>query len=124
MKFLVLLIIFLIFFACSKTNNNQIPLSGVYNEIMPDSQSTQLDFIDSNTVIVSRAKLSNQPTLLLGTNKYQLSNGQIAFFSDSASIKDTTRFWYMLSGSDSLAFSTCKFGDFCMLETFSYQFKK
>jgi hypothetical protein len=127
LKYILYLSIIIIWVACKKTNNNTTTtntLLGVYNEVIPDNQTTQLDFIDSNTVIVSGEKLSNQPSLLLGTNKYQINNGQVVFYSDSANIKDTTRIWFMKESVDTLRLSTCPFGSSCMIQSFNYWFKK
>src|ERR1700722_4175634 len=123
LKYILLLSVVFIWVACKKRSNpaNTIgELSGVYNEVIPDSPGTKLNFIDSNTVIVSGEKLSNQPSLLLGTNKYQVSNGELVFYSDSASIKDTTTIWFNTASVDTLRLSTCPFGSSCMIETFTY----
>ncbi|HSZ86180.1 MAG TPA: hypothetical protein VK787_09130 [Puia sp.] len=127
LKYILLLLVVFIWFACKKTSNpgnTSGELSGVYNEVIPDSPGTKLDFTSSNTVIVSGKKLSNQPSLLLGTNKYLLNNGELVFYSDSASIKDTTTIWFNTASADTLWLRTCPFGSSCMIETFSYAFKK
>ena len=105
----------------SVTNNG---FSGVYNEVIPNVGNTRLNFISGSKVVVSGGQLSNEPTLLLDTNEYQISNKKILFFSDSANIKDTTTFWFQFAGGDSLELSTCPFGGFCMAESFSFVFKK
>jgi hypothetical protein len=127
LKYILLLSIVLIWFACKKTNNTNNTnntLLGIYNEVIPYNQTTQLDFIDSNTVIISGEKLSNQPSLLLGTTTYQINNGQMVFYSDSSNIKDTTRIWFMKESVDSFRLSTCPFGSSCMIQSFMYAFKK
>jgi hypothetical protein len=123
-KFLVLLFIFTPFFACKKDNNNNLPLFGIYNEVIPVNQNTQLDFLDSYHVVVSGSKIQTQPTLLLGTNLYHINGNQIAFFSDSVNIKDTTTLYFKQFGGDSLFLSTCPYGADCMIQTYAYIFAK
>ncbi|HLY71260.1 MAG TPA: hypothetical protein VKR53_16110 [Puia sp.] len=128
LKFILLLSVIMILFACKKNNtnnSNSSTLSGVYDEVIPYDQTTRLDFVNGNTVIISGEKLINQPSLRLGTNQYQINtNGQLVFYSDSANIKDTTALWFMKESVDTLRLSTCPFDFSCMIQTFTYAFKK
>jgi hypothetical protein len=127
LKYMLMLSVLVGWFSCKKTSNTgdtSGELSGVYNEVLPDSPGTRLDFTSSNTVIVSGKKLGNQPSLLLGTNKYHINNKQLVFYSDSAGIQDTTAIWIYPAGVDTLRLNSCPYGALCMLQTFSYLFKK
>jgi hypothetical protein len=123
-KYLLFLIIGIVFFDCKKNNSGSSVLTGVYNEVLPYNENTRLNFINSDNVVISGGQLNNQPALLLGKNDYQIIGQKILFISDSVGIKDTTIFYFKLAGGDSLELRTCPFGDICMVESFSYLFKK
>jgi hypothetical protein len=63
-----------------KNSSGNNGFSGVYNEVIPNVGNTRLNFISNSKVIVSGGRLTNEPTLLLGTNGYQLSSNKIFFF--------------------------------------------
>jgi len=96
----------ILFGACKKTST-PVSLSGIYTEISPMPHNTELNFINSHTVIVAGGQLFNPSYYATDTNEYQISNLRILFIADSSGTKDTTARWLTFFGSDSLSLSPC-----------------
>lgn len=123
-KYLFVLFIAIIFFACKKNNTQNLQLTGVYNELSPYSGNTQLNFINSNEVVVTGGQLNNQFFVSSHINDFQIDGQRILFIADSGGIKNITTFWFEFEGIDSLILSTCDFGVPCYAASYYLTFTK
>src|ERR1700722_16143178 len=91
-------------FGCNKNNQDgqAAIFSGVYVEKAPIVNGSQLNFINSDNVIISVDKqLVNQSSTLRGYFKYQIANNKIAFISSSMAQSDTITYLFQAIGKDS-----------------------
>ncbi len=104
--YLILTVLIIVAFSCKKDSQN-VFFSGQFVEKTPNINGSQLNFVNSNDVIITGGWLVDSPNTTTDTFRYKINNERITFISISGSQSDTAKFLFQTLGKDSLLLNSC-----------------